>query len=101
MEPAGRDAEHALRMVTLKRATLAYVSAGGELTMRSPVPKPTNEFARAGGKNPEQNQKPAEATESELKNASADAKSPEDRKKVSTAITEYLDDCLDRQGKSG
>lgn len=31
MEPAGRDPEHALCMVHLKRAALAYISAGGEI----------------------------------------------------------------------
>jgi hypothetical protein len=98
MEPAGRDPEHALRMVTLKRAALAYVSAGGELTIRNPVQKSSGDLSREDAKNAEQNQKPSEGTKGEV---SPDAKSPEDRKKVSTAITEYLEDCLDRQGKSG
>lgn len=101
MEPVGRDPEHALRMVTLKRAALAYVSAGGELNNGNSIQKPAGDLAREGAKNVEQKQQPAEGTKGKVKNAGPDAKSPEDRKQVGTAITEYLEDCLDRQGKSG
>lgn len=101
MEPAGRDPEHALRMVNLKRAALAYVSAGGEFKDSNSVQSPTRDRAPRDPKNTDQNQHSAEGTRSDFKNASPDQKSPENRKRVSTAVSEYLEDCLDRQGKSG
>ena len=41
MEPAGRDPEHALRMAHLRRSALAFVAAGGEITISNLVRKPT------------------------------------------------------------
>ena len=55
MEPAGRDPEQALRMVTLKRAALAYLSAGGELAIRNPVQKLAGNRAGECAKDVEQN----------------------------------------------
>lgn len=81
MEPVGRDPEHALRMVNLKRAALAYVSAGGDLTTSNPAQKPPGDLAREAAKNAEQNQQPVEGTKTEVKNASPAAKSPENRKR--------------------
>jgi integrase len=102
MNPVGRDPEHALRMANLKRAALAYVAAGGEVKDTSRVQNPAQGSAEREVKNGNQAQLPAgEKTESEVKKDNPVPNSIEDRKSVSTAISEYLADCDDRQGKSG
>jgi len=102
MEPAGRDPEHALRMTNLKRASLAYISAGGEVKRINPVQTPAPGSAEDGVKSANQLQDLAgNSTESEGKNTDPGQSPIQDRMSVSTAIAEYLADCLDRQGKSG
>jgi integrase len=102
MEPVGRDPEHALRMANLKRAALAYVSAGGEVKNIPPV---KNQVQGSKGSEPEnasQTQIRAGASkESEAKNENTSEISLPDGKTIRIAISEYLEDCLDRQGKSG
>ena len=73
-EPVGRDPEHALREARLKRAALAYVAVGGKIKPNgSPAP-------------------PVRMT---------DEQPARKRKSVATAIAEYLENCRERQGKSG
>jgi hypothetical protein len=84
MDPVGRDPELALSKAKLKRAALAYISAGGEI------------------KNTNQPQNPVgDLTEAEVKNTNPAQDPAQDRISVTTAISEYVADCLDRQGKSG
>jgi len=102
MEPAGRDPEHALRMAHLKRTALAYVSAGGEFKNIRPVKNPVQDSKEHEPENTNQTQiRVGGSKESEVKNGDGSETSVPDRKTVRTAISEYLEDCLDRQGKSG
>ena len=69
MDPAGRDPEHASRMVNLKRAALAYASAGGVIKDTSRVQTPVRSSSERQTKDGNQAQSPAgEATETEVKN---------------------------------
>jgi integrase len=114
MDPVGRDPEHALRMALRRRAALALIAAGGEVKNSDPVQNPVRNSAEgedkkttpdfAGGEEriiiPVQNSIPDLAVNEEKKSNPAQ-KPTRERKNVKTAISEYLDDCLDRQGKSG
>jgi integrase len=86
----------------LKRFELAYVSAGGEVNHTNQIQKPQ---ARGSAEHEVKNSQPqplvGDSTESETKNTNPVQRSIQDGKSVSTAISEYLEDCLDRQGKSG
>jgi len=73
MDPVGHDPEHALSEAHLKRTALAYLAAGGEIKPNNP-PVP-----------------PVQAVQEPVR----------ERKKVATAVAEYLEDCKERQGKSG
>jgi hypothetical protein len=98
MDPVGRDPEHALRMANLKRAALAYISAGGEIKNTKTVQNAdcdSAEVLEAPGKIPRPQ------TDHDAKGAVKSHAPFRDRKTVSAAISEYLEDCLDRQGKSG
>ena len=102
MDPVGRDPEHALRMTKLKRAALAYVSAGGEVKDTNRVQNLAQSSAGREVKNSHDAQLPAgDSTESDVNKNNPVASSTANRKSLSTAISEYLADCLDRQGKSG
>ena len=102
MDPVGNDPEHALSMTKLKRAALAYVSAGGEVKDTNRVQNPARNSAGGECQNAKQVRNSAgNSTEIEAKNTNPVQPSIQDRKSVSTAIAEYLADCLDRQGKSG
>jgi hypothetical protein len=102
IEPVGRDPEHALRMANLKRAALAYVSAGGVVKN---IPPAKNQDQSSKGGEPEnasQTQIPSGGSkESKAKNENESETSVPDEKTIRVAISEYLEDCLDRQGKSG
>lgn len=60
MEPVGRDPEQALRAVTLKRAGLAYVAAGGEINQQDKKKSLESAYRAARGqiKQPENNKCP-------------------------------------------
>jgi hypothetical protein len=98
MEPAGRDPQHALRMVTLKRAKLAYASAGGVVENARPFRDSRTRSAEALDGAGENTERPADRDTNRFDNSGLSVR---DRREVSTAIAEYLEDCLDRQGKSG
>lgn len=102
MEPVGRDPEHALRMVNRKRAALAFIAAGGEVKNSQSIQTPVPDSPALA----EQNQNLTQNSVRDLagdneKRKGTDPNAPQGRKSVKAAVSEYLDDCLDRQGKSG
>lgn len=98
MESVGRDPQHALRMVTLKRAALAYAAAEEESNETRPRRSARRDAAvklqvpviEADGPG-----------NGEIKESQAAQIPVSVRRTVRSAISEYLADCVDRQGKSG
>jgi hypothetical protein len=73
MEPVGRDPKEALNSIKKKQLELLYVAEGGQIAM------PPNGVLFQ----------------------QTDLHPPRAMKSIAAAIKEYLDDCVDRQGKSG
>lgn len=102
MEPVGRDPEHALRMANRRRATLAFIAAGGEVNNTQLVQTPVPDSLALTEQNLNSIQNPARDLAGGKENRNdTDHNDSRERKSVETAVSEYLDDCRDRQGKSG
>ena len=86
LDPAGSDPEAALNALQKKRLELAYVAAGGEVKQPDDKKGPEPAEVVAGGEVKQPDNQPTNNGEQET---------------VSTAVKEYLEDCDDRQGKSG
>jgi integrase len=106
LDPVGSDPEPALNALHTKRLGLAYVAAGGEV--REPDNKKNLEsaYVAAGGKIVQaHNEKGPESAEvasgGEINQIDNQPVSNGEKKPVSKAVKEYLDDCDDRKGKSG
>ena len=115
-EAVGRDSEYALRMALRKRAELAYTAAGGKVRSGVPVesPAPISTKNKASKTPPLRTSVsfPPERAETKVASAlaPAEARGQEEtstptqksvRRTVRSAISEYLEDCDDREGKSG
>ena len=84
MEPVGRDPELALRKTILKRTALAFIAVGGEVKKTDHAQNPV-----------------ADSVQGEVRNTGLAQPRDRDQKSLRIAISQYLADCLDRQGKSG
>jgi integrase len=106
LDPAGSDPEAALNALQKKRLELAYVAAGGEVKQPDNKKSLESSFVAAGGevKQPDDKKgpEPAEVVAGgEVKQPDNQPTNNGEQETVSTAVKEYLEDCDDRQGKSG
>jgi integrase len=106
LDPAGSDPEAALNALQKKRLELAYVAAGGEVKQPNNKKSLESSFVAAGGevKQPDDKKgpEPAEVVAGgEVKQPDNQPTNNGEQETVSTAVKEYLEDCDDRQGKSG
>ena len=106
LDPAGSDPEAALNALQKKRLELAYVAAGGEVKQPNNKKSLESSFVAAGGevKQPDDKKGPESAevvAGGEVKQPDNQPTNNGEQETVSTAVKEYLEDCDDRQGKSG
>ena len=82
-DPVGNDPAAALDALQKKRLEMAYIAAGGEIKRPDNKKDLETAYLATGGQIRQNSNQPGQ------------------RRLVSDAIKEYLDDCEDRQGKSG
>jgi hypothetical protein len=86
MDSVGADPEIAIAQVQKKRLELAYIASGGETKQPDKKKELEAVYLAAGG---------------EIKTSNSPPTDNGPSKKVSLAVKEYLEDCDDREGKSG
>jgi integrase len=106
LDPVGSDPEAALKALQKKRLEMACVAAGGEIKHPDNKKDLESAYVAAGGeiKQPasKEGQESAEiASGGETTKIDNHPVSNVEKKPVSKAVKEYLDDCDDRKGTSG
>ena len=106
LDSVGKDPEEALKALQKKRLGMAYVAAGGEVKQPDDKKILESAYVAAGGEVKQPNDKKilesaSVAAGGETKQNDDHSVSNGEKKPVSKAVKEYLDDCDDRKGKSG
>lgn len=105
LEAAGSDPEQVLKALGKKRLELAYVAEGGEVKQPDNKKILETAYLAAGGKIQQPADKspdlPEVAASGEVKQSDCQSVIQSEKKTVSKAVKEYLEDCDDRKGRSG